>query len=993
MKKKLLFLSIVLALFLSNAKAQGPELWGMTYLGGDYNAGTIFKTDIDGNNQSVEHSLYKYEGMDPYYTHLCEASNGKLYGMTNEGGTNNDGVLFEYDPVINTYTKILDFDGPNNGGSPQGGLMQADNGKLYGMTRVGGTNNDGVLFEYDPATNTYTKKLDFDGPNNGKSPNGSLMQAANGKLYGMTYFGGTLNVGCIFEYDLTTNTCTKKLDFNYANGNKPSGSLIQADNGKLYGMTSRGGTNDKGVIFEYDLTTNTYTNKLDFNVSNNGKQPKGSLMQAANGKLYGMTPYGGTYDYGVLFEYDPTTATYTKKLDFDNANNGKQPMRSLMQAANGKLYSTASGGGANSNGVLFEYDPTTNTYTKKFDFDNANNGGSGPSGSLIQTANGNFYGLTRGGGTNSEGVLYEYALATNTYTKKLDFEGAKDGKEFKGCLMQAANGKLYGMTEKGGVNNIGVLFEYDPANNTYTKKLDFDGTNNGSNPRGSLMEATNGKLYGMTIHGGANNNGVLFEYNPTTNTYTKKLDFEGTNNGSAPFGSLMQAPNGKLYGMTYSGGTNSKGVLFEYDAATNTYTKKLDFDGINNGKYPEGSLMQADNGKLYGMTRKGGTNDLGVLFEYDPTTNTYTKKLDFANNGKFPKGSLMQADNGKLYGMTSSGGTNWGGVLFEYDPATNTYTKKLDFGGTDKGSGPFGSLMQASNGKLYGMTAGGGTNSKGVLFEYDPATDTYTKKLDFDGTNGQNPYYGHLIEVSPLSNDQQIELSEGYSFISSQIMAENPDMQNILQSNLTNLEFVRNSQGLMLRKIGPNWVNSIGNWVNTEGYLFKMSSGDNLIITGDVIDPQTPIELSTGYQIIGYLPDAALNTEDVFQNILENLEFVRNTSGLMLRKIGPVWVNSIGDMQPGEAYLVKMTGDDQLIYPEATKYLSGYKTATPEHFKISNANPNEVVWTLYFEANGLEAGDEIAVFDNENLSGAGVVNSDDILTKFYSCFQQSLQKR
>ena len=169
-----------------------------------------------------------------------------------------------------------------------------------------------------------------------------------------------------------------------------------------------------------------------------------------------------------------------------------------------------------------------------------------------------------------------------------------------------------------------------------------------------------------------------------------------------------------------------------------------------------------------------------------------------------------------------------------------------------------------------------------------------------------------------LNGEQQIELSEGYSFISSRIIPENPNMLDVLQNNLANLDFVRNSAGLMLRKIGPNWINSIGDWINTEGYLFKMSSTDDLIIMGDVIDPQTPVELSTGYQIIGYLPDHALNTEEVFQEILGNLEFVRNTAGLMFRKIGPVWVNSIGDMQSGEGYLVKMNSADVLIYPGST---------------------------------------------------------------------------
>jgi uncharacterized protein (TIGR02145 family) len=189
---------------------------------------------------------------------------------------------------------------------------------------------------------------------------------------------------------------------------------------------------------------------------------------------------------------------------------------------------------------------------------------------------------------------------------------------------------------------------------------------------------------------------------------------------------------------------------------------------------------------------------------------------------------------------------------------------------------------------------------------------------------------------SILTGNQQIELLEGYSFVSSRIIAENPDMINILQSNLIALEFVRNSQGFMLQKIGPIWVNNIGDWVNTEGYLFRMDQTDELIITGEVIDPQTPINLSTGYQMIGYLPYQALNTEEVFQDVLENLEFVRNTAGLMFRKIGPNWINGIGDCKPGEGYLVKMFANDILIYPDSSSFACGDPFTDPRNEQTYN---------------------------------------------------------
>jgi len=179
------------------------------------------------------------------------------------------------------------------------------------------------------------------------------------------------------------------------------------------------------------------------------------------------------------------------------------------------------------------------------------------------------------------------------------------------------------------------------------------------------------------------------------------------------------------------------------------------------------------------------------------------------------------------------------------------------------------------------------------------------------------------FNLLPVFPSQYYNLTQGYQLISSRLISGNPDMQNIFQNNLDNLEFVRNTAGFMLQKIGPVWVNNIGDWINTEGYLIKMSSADQLAITGPAIDPQTPITLTTGYQIIGYLPVQAVNAEDVFYNILESLEFVRNTAGFMFQKIGPVWVNNIGDMQPGEGYLVYMNSDNVLIYPAFSSFTCG----------------------------------------------------------------------
>lgn len=752
MKKLNLFLITLLLIIATsylNSYAQlQNELWGMTSVGGEYNLGTIFKTDGNGDSLSVQYSFPFIDATYPYFTSLCQATSGKLYGMTSEGGVNDMGVLFEYDPSTNNFVKKLDFDSVN-GSYPLGSLVLASNGMLYGMTSSGGDSNMGVLFEYDPALNIYTKKLDFIGTATGSGPQGSLAQASNGKLYGMTYGGGSNNIGIIFEYDPVLDTLIDRFDFDGTKyGCKPNGDLVQASNGKLYGMAFAGGADNLGTLFEYDPLLDTCIKKLDFNGANLGAAPEGSLVMASNGKFYGMTSQGGMNNKGVLFEYDPLTQTYIKKKNFSGAGNGSDPYGSLVQASNGKLYGMTSSGGINNLGVIFEYDFVTEILSKKIDFDGLNYG-SNPYSSLMQASNGNLYGMTNMGGATDQGVLFAYDPVSDTVVKKFDFNSASYGSNPNGSLMQAQNGKLYGMAFNGGINDKGVLFEYDQINNVYTKLFDFDGTNYGSYPDGSLLQATNGKLYAVTVKGGTNNMGAFFEYDPATYTFAKKFDFDGVNNGRAPIGSLIQAYGGRIYGMTNRGGINNMGVFFEYNIASAICTNKFNFDGINTGSNPFGSLIQVSNGKLYGMTSGGGANGKGALIEYDTATNLCDIKWDFdgPNTGSNPNGSLVQASNGKLYGLTSNGGANNIGVLFEYDPVMVTVTNMVDFDGINYGSRPYGSLMQAANGKLYGLTSSGSMFGMGVLLEYDPFTVTFINKHDFTGLDGAIPQYTQLIEI------------------------------------------------------------------------------------------------------------------------------------------------------------------------------------------------------------------------------------------------------
>jgi len=202
------------------------------------------------------------------------------------------------------------------------------------------------------------------------------------------------------------------------------------------------------------------------------------------------------------------------------------------------------------------------------------------------------------------------------------------------------------------------------------------------------------------------------------------------------------------------------------------------------------------------------------------------------------------------------------------------------------------------------------------IFTYQN-TGNYSVKLTVVGSDSTNSFLKEdYITVSP-GNSQAVNLNSGYQFISANRSPENPDMLEVLENNLNDkLDFVRNSQGQMLQNIGGNWVNGIGDWISTEGYLFKMMEPDILIIDGTLVNPQTPIELNTGYQFISYLPNETLDALEAFAGILnDDLDFIRNSEGGVLRKIGPNWVNGIGECNQGEGFLVKMNGEGVLVYP------------------------------------------------------------------------------
>jgi len=365
--------------------------------------------------------------------------------------------------------------------------------------------------------------------------------------------------------------------------------------------------------------------------------------------------------------------------------------------------------------------------TLKASFDGAN--GSGPLATLTSDSNGKFYGTTKYGGDNGVGAIFEFDHSgSGSITLKSSFDVANGAHPYYGPLISAGNGKFYGTTLDGGANDNGGIFEFDSSGSgSITLKGSFDlDSANGTYPYAALTSAGNGNFYGTTYFGGDNDEGAIFEFDPSgSGSITLKGSFDGAN-GANPYAALTSAGNGKFYGTTYNGGDNDEGAIFEFDPSGNgSITLKGSFD-VANGAGPRAALTSASNGKFYGTTAWGGDNGYGGIFEFDPSGNgsiTLKGSFDYAN-GRLPEAALTSAGNGKFYGTTQYGGDNLYGAIFEFDPSGNgSITLKGSFDGAN-GFRPSAAVTSAGNGKFYGTTYRGGDNDYGAIFEFDPWADS-----------------------------------------------------------------------------------------------------------------------------------------------------------------------------------------------------------------------------------------------------------------------------
>jgi uncharacterized repeat protein (TIGR03803 family) len=372
---------------------------------------------------------------------------------------------------------------------------------------------------------------------------------------------------------------------NCADGLLPIAGLVQATNGVLYGMTSVGGVNDDTLLggTAFKITASGMLTPLySFCTATgcpNSDDPQGGLVQATNGDLYGTTSDGG---YGGTVFKMTLAGALTTLHTFAGGSDGDYPYAALIQAINGDLYGTTLYGGANDSGTIFKITPSgTLSIVYSFCAQSGCPDGRGPGTGLIQATNGDLYGTTGGGGANNSGTVFKITTS-GTLTTLYTFcaiSGCPDGLEPNG-LIQATNGNLYGTTAGGGAyHNAGTVFQITPSG-TLTTLYSFCAQSacaDGVVPFASLMQATDGNLYGTTYHGGAKDLGTVFQITPT-GTLTSLYSFcaqSACADGEQPWSGLVQATNGNLYGTAYSGGAHHGGTVYQLALGLGPFVKTL----------------------------------------------------------------------------------------------------------------------------------------------------------------------------------------------------------------------------------------------------------------------------------------------------------------------------------------------------------------------------------------------------------------------------------
>jgi len=376
------------------------------------------------------------------------------------------------------------------------------------------------------------------------------------------------------------------------------------------------------------------------------------------------TSVNGWYSFLNSFSSPPSVCQPYAVVHAFAGSDGADPYAGVVISSNGTVYGTTTSG--NGPGNIFTI--SGNSFSVLHSFAGGNNGGT-PSGGVVLGSDVNIYGTTTFGGTSGGGgTLFQMNTSGSSFTTIDSLNGNPDGAEPFSSLLEGTDGNLYGTTLLGGSGGQGTVFSVATNGSNFTVLFSFDGTH-GAQPYAPLIQGTDGYLYGTTVGGGAYNAGVVFKISTAGGQPTILHSFNGTTDGGAPYGGLVQAYDGNLYGTTTSGG-QGYGTIFRVDPYGVVFTALHTFDySVEGGISFAGLAEDGDPLDLFGVTYTGGTGGNGSIFGINLLGNlTYIAPFGNSTNGAEARGTLAVAPNSTLYGTTQVGGLFGDGVVFQFGP-------------------------------------------------------------------------------------------------------------------------------------------------------------------------------------------------------------------------------------------------------------------------------------------------------------------------------------
>ena len=338
-------------------------------------------------------------------------------------------------------------------------------------------------------------------------------------------------------------------------GSYPTGLLYQ--NGFLVGATSAAGPAGSGNLFKLELATGSVNVLYDFATPAEGGQAVDGVdpeiaPTSRGGALIGVTPFGGSGGYRTLYRLDVATRTETILHNFSGMPDGIVPSSRLL-VINGAFYGTAGGGGDAQNGLIFKFDPVTNTLTTIYSFTGQADGG-GPQGRLIYQ-DGCLFGVTGGGGAtmghkHGQGTVYKLDLATKALTVLYTFY-LPNGDDPHDLTLH--DHTLYGVAG-GGKYNDGQTFSIDLNTGVEKVLYTFQGGDDGELPVTTPI-FFRGVLYGTTPYGGPSGGGTLYSIDLSSGAKATVHNFTRGSDGAMP--SDLIEHDGVLYGTTAIGGNQN----------------------------------------------------------------------------------------------------------------------------------------------------------------------------------------------------------------------------------------------------------------------------------------------------------------------------------------------------------------------------------------------------------------------------------------------------